>query len=84
MGEGVLTSKFQVLFTHKLKPQPNYFVMVCGAAEATGLDFVCFAVLSPRVLAADRVDSGFCFCNKVPLLSLFYTDFFSWLITLIT
>ena len=30
-------------------------VMGCGAAEATGLGFVCFAVINPRVLSANRV-----------------------------
>ena len=33
----------------------------CGAAEATGLGFVCFVVLNPRVLSANRVDLGFFF-----------------------
>ena len=29
------------------------------AAEATGLGFVCFVVINPRVLSANRVDLGF-------------------------
>ena len=33
-------------------------VMGCGAAEATGLCFVCFVVINPRVLSANRVDFG--------------------------
>ena len=32
--------------------------MGCGAAEATGLGFVCFVVINPRVLS-NRVDLGF-------------------------
>ena len=39
-------------------------VMGCGAAEATGLGFVCFVVINPCVLSANRVDFGlFCFIN---------------------
>ena len=38
--------------------------MGCSAAEATGLGFVCFAVLNPCVLSANRVDFGlFCFIS---------------------
>ena len=33
-------------------------VMGCGAAEATGLGFVCFVVINPRVLSANKVDLG--------------------------
>ena len=33
--------------------------MGCGAAEATGLGFVCFVVINPRVLSANSVDLGF-------------------------
>ena len=33
--------------------------MGCGAAEATGLGFVCFVVINPRVLLANRVDLTF-------------------------
>mgnify|MGYP003571709352 CR=1 FL=1 len=41
--------------------------MGCGAAEATGLGFVCFVVINLRVLF-NRVDLGFfCFIN-VPIL----------------
>ena len=36
-------------------------VMGCGAAEATGLGFVCFAAINPRVLSANRDDLGFLF-----------------------
>ena len=43
--------------------------MGCGAAEATGLGFVCFVVISPRVLSANRVDLGFFFCfTNFPIL----------------
>ena len=43
---------------------PYAGVMGCGAAEATGLGFVCFVVLNLRVLSANRVDFGlFCFIN---------------------
>ena len=39
-------------------------VMGCGAAEATGLGFVCFVVINPPVLSANRVDFGlFCFID---------------------
>ena len=41
-------------------PPPPAGVMGCGAAEATGLGFVCFVVLNPRVLSANRVDFGLC------------------------
>ena len=33
--------------------------MRCVAAEATGLGFVCFVVINPRVLSANGVDLGF-------------------------
>ena len=33
-------------------------VMGSGAAEATGLGFVCFVVINFRVLSANRVDFG--------------------------
>ena len=33
----------------------------CGAAEATGLGFVRFVVINPRVLSANRIDLGFFF-----------------------
>ena len=36
-------------------------MMGCGAAEATGLGFVCFVVINPPVLSANIVDLGF-FC----------------------
>ena len=43
--------------------------VICGAAEATGLGFVSFVVISPRV--ANRVDflGGFCFIKFSILLS---------------
>ena len=42
--------------------------MGCGAAEATGLGFVCFVVTNPCVLSANKVDLGF-FCFKIfPIL----------------
>mgnify|MGYP003571761694 CR=1 FL=1 len=34
-------------------------VMGYGAAEATGLGFVCFVAINPCVLLANRVDLGF-------------------------
>ena len=36
-------------------------VMGFGAAEATGLGFVCFVVINPRVLLSNRVDFGLFF-----------------------
>ena len=41
--------------------------MGCGAAEATGLGFVCFAVINPRVLSTHRVDLGFFLFHKFPI-----------------
>ena len=38
-------------------------VIGCGAAEATGLGFVCFVVFNPRVLSAKRVDFGLFFVS---------------------
>ena len=38
--------------------------MGCGAAEATGLGFVCFVVINPWVLSANRVDLGFFLFHK--------------------
>ena len=35
----------------------------CIAAKATGLGFVCFVVLSTRVLSANRIDLGFFFVS---------------------
>ena len=46
--------------------------MGCGAAEATGLGFVCYVVINPHVLSASRVDLGFLFhkfSNFTPLPS---------------
>ena len=40
--------------------------MGCGAAEATGLGFVCFVVLNPCVFSANRVDLGF-FVLNIPI-----------------
>ena len=40
----------------------NVGVMGCGAAEATGLGFVCFVVINPCVLSA----------NKVMILGIFF------------
>ena len=37
-------------------------VMECGVAEASGLGFVCFAVIKPRVFLANRVDFRLLFC----------------------
>ena len=50
-------------------PPPPPWVMGCGAAEATGLGFVCFVVINPCVLSANRVDLVFfCFINFPILL----------------
>ena len=39
---------------------PHYAgVMGCGFKEATGLGFVCFVIINPCVLSANRVDLGF-------------------------
>ena len=39
-------------------------VIGCGAAEATGMGFVCFVAINPCVLSANRVDLGlFYFIN---------------------
>ena len=44
-------------------------VMGYGAAEATGLGFVCFIVVNPCVLSANRVGLGlFCFIDFPILL----------------
>ena len=40
--------------------------MGCGAAEATGLSFVCFVVSNPCVFSANRVFGLFCFINLFP------------------
>ena len=47
-------------------PPPPHItrVMGCGAAEATGLGFVCILVINPRVLSANRI-LGFLF-HKFP------------------
>ena len=42
---------------------PYVGVMGIGAVEATGLGFVCFVVINPRVLSANRVDLGFFFVS---------------------
>ena len=39
--------------------------MGCGAAEATDLAFVCFVVINPRVLLANRVDFGLFFVSYI-------------------
>ena len=31
----------------------------CDASEATGLEFVCFVAINPRVMSTNRVDLGF-------------------------
>ena len=46
---------------------PYAGVMGCGAAEATGPGFVCFVVLNPHVLSANRVDFGFLYFINVIL-----------------
>ena len=40
-----------------------------GAAEATGLGFVCFVVLNPRVLSANRVDLGLFLFHKFSIFT---------------
>ena len=53
-----------------LPPPPFAGVMGCAVAEATVLDFVCFVVINPRVLIANRVDFGLlCFINFSILLT---------------
>ena len=42
---------------------PKVAPLGCGAAEATGPGFVCFAVINPCVLSANRVDLVFLFHN---------------------
>ena len=49
-------------------------VMGCGTAEATGLGFVCFVVINPRVLSADL--GYFCFTNN-PKFTELILGFFS-------
>mgnify|MGYP003571746643 CR=1 FL=1 len=46
----------------------QFHPMGCGAAEATGLGFVCFVVINPCVLSANRVDLGFFLFHKFPIL----------------
>ena len=38
---------------------PYVGVMECGAEEVTGLGFICFVFVNPRVLSATKVDLGF-------------------------
>mgnify|MGYP003571725524 CR=1 FL=1 len=38
---------------------PPLRVMGCGDADATCLGFICFVVVNPYVLSANRVDLGF-------------------------
>ena len=48
-----------------LTPPPPAGVIGCGGAvEVTGLDFVCFVVINPRVLLANRVDFGLFLFHK--------------------
>ena len=57
--------------------------MGCGAAEPTGLGFVCFVVITPCVLSANRVDLCF-FVSQIfhpptlptPPAQLFYTFYY--------
>ena len=53
-----------LLFTLKLKSPPP--LMGCGAAEATGLGFVCFVVINLHVLSANRIDFGLFFFIYFP------------------
>ena len=48
---------------HKFSHFTYAGVMGCGAAEAIGLGFVCFVVINPRVLSANRVDFGLFFVS---------------------
>ena len=41
-----------------------HLLMGCGATEATGLGFVCFVVINPHVLTANRVDFGLFLFHK--------------------
>ena len=38
--------------------------MGCGAAQSTGLGFVCFVVINPRVLSVNGVDFGIFLFHK--------------------
>ena len=52
---------FQGLFCFRnfsIEPPLSPRVMGCGAAEVTGLGFVCFVVMTPCVLSASRIDYG--------------------------
>ena len=56
-------------------PPPLLVVIVrwsdgCGAAEATGLGFVCFVVINPCVLSANSVDLDFFVSLIVPISPL--------------
>ena len=42
----------------KAVPRDLTTTMMVGAAEATGLDFVCFVIINPRVSSANKVDFG--------------------------
>mgnify|MGYP003571710892 CR=1 FL=1 len=44
-------------------PPPRYAGMGCGAAKASDMGFVCFVVINPCVLSANKADFGL-FCYK--------------------
>ena len=51
------------------------YILRCGAAEATGLGFVCFVVINSCVLSANRVDLGF-FFYLILLIAYFFCCLF--------
>ena len=59
-------------------PSPPTYVGVMGAAEATGLSFVCFVVINPCVLSANGVDLGFFVSHIFQFFS--FRSFGSWLV----
>ena len=57
--------EFGFFFIYIIPILPYAGVMGCsGAAEATGPGFVCFVVINPCVLSANRVDFGFFLFHK--------------------
>ena len=64
-GEGslILFINLSILIypPNKVEWVPSFYTgeIGCGAAEATGLGFVCSVVINSRVLLANRVDLGF-------------------------
>ena len=58
----------ELVQTHLCYPPPHAGVMRCGAAEPIGLGVVCFVVINPCVLSANRVDLGFFYFINSPIL----------------